>query len=288
MKKRNVLVIAGFFVIISIVIAYSLPPQRLKTRVSFFEVHLEPRNANDDMFRALTDFVNLADQYKVKLTILFSPQWAEMVLKDAQKLAFVHHWQQNGHEIGGHHHAASHCSWDGYTNLVYGSPEFKQSQALWNCPKFERAQDKYLGTMEDYMKVLRRLAAIKTITMNDEDIDWSGGVFYAAGGLHIQEAISWPRVVNFNGYQVYKITSAPLIAEKRAVAKIAAIGRLITLQDLKNAYLSDRQGIFGVVAHDQDYDANPGLYKEWFEFLKEQNPEMSHAKTVSRAIEETE
>lgn len=254
-------------------------PQPENIRDYFFEVHMEPSNANESMFNVLTKFVNLADQYNVNLTLLFTPQWAEMILKDSKKLSLLNQWKQNGHEIGGHHHGPTVCPWDGYTNLEYASQEFKNRQNRVPCPSFVREQEKYSGNMEDYMKLLSKLGTIKTITMSDEDVDWPKDALYAAGGRHLQEAISQSKMVIFNGHKVYKLTSCPLEPKKLVT------GIQITIDELKNAYLSEREGIFGVGNHPEGYKDNPNLYRQWFEFLKEQDPEMVHSKTIFQIIE---
>jgi len=245
---------------------------------SFFEVHLEPGNANDEVFDALRGLVNLADSYNVKLTILFTPQWAEMVLNDKNKLNLLKQWKQNGHEIGGHHHGPSVCPWDGYTNLQYNSIEFKNRQNRVPCPEFVRKQERYLGDMQDYMELLNKLGRIKTITMSDEDIDWPEGALYSGGGRTFERAISSPEKVVFNGHTVYKLSSAPLKSSR------TAFGERISIEEIKREYLSNREGVFGLNAHAVDYKNNPELYKQWFEFLKKQDPTMRHSKTISEIM----
>ena len=253
-------------------------PQQPQTRTSFFEVHMEPSNANDNMFGILTEFVNLANNYNVKLTLLFTPQWAEMISKSNDKLSLLNQWRTNGHEIGGHHHGPSTCPWDGYTNLDINGQEFKNRQNKVPCLEFVRASEKYSGNMDNYMELLSKLSETKTITMSDEDVDWPEGALYAAGGRRLEGAISQLRVVIFNGRNVHKLTSAPLEPRKSTVT-----GMLITIDELKNEYLSEKKGVFGIGAHEVSFRDNPHLYRQWFEFLKEQN---SKPKTVSGIIEE--
>jgi hypothetical protein len=232
------------------------------------------------MFNVLSEFVNLANQYNIRLTLLFTPQWAEMISRDKEKLGILNSWERQGHEIGGHHHGPTVCPWDGYTNLDITSQEFKIRQNRVPCPAFVRAKERYLGNMNDYMNLLSKLGTIKTITMSDEDVDWPEGALYAAGGRRLEGAISNPKIVNFSGHEMYKLTSAPLEPRKSTVT-----GIIITIDELKREYLSEKEGIFGVGAHEVSYRDNPDLYRQWFEFLKEQDPEMNHGKTISQIIE---
>ncbi|HDZ00776.1 MAG TPA: hypothetical protein ENH52_04860 [Nitrospirae bacterium] len=252
-----------------------------KIRDSFFEVHLEPLNANEDMFNVLLEFVDSAAQYNIKLTLLFTPQWVEMILSDADKIDLLSQWRENGHEVGGHHHGPGVCPWDGYTNLDVNSQEFKNRQNNVPCPESVREQEEYLGDMDDYMNLLSNLGSIKTVTMSDADVDWPEGAVYSAGGRRLIEAISEPELVIYNGLEVYKLSSAPLKSEETVLEE------LITVDDLKNEYLSEKEGKFGLNSHAADYKQNPDLYKEWFEFLNKQDPGMDHAGTISRIVEES-
>ncbi len=252
-----------------------------KIRDSFFEIHLEPLNANKDMFNALLEFVDLADRYNIKLTLLFTPPWMEMIISDGNKIDLLSQWQENGHEVGGHHHGPSVCPWDGYTDLDVNSQEFKNRQNNVPCPESVRGQEEYLGDMDDYISLLSDLGQTRTLTMSDEDVDWPEGALYSAGGRRLQKAISEPELVIYNGREVYKLSSAPLKPGE------TVLGELITVDDLENEYLSEKEGKFGLNAHAADYKQNPDLYKEWFEFLNKQDPGMKNARTISRIVEES-
>ena len=243
-------------------------------RDSFFEIHLEPNNANGDAFNALAEFVDIADSYGAKLTLLFTPQWAEMILSDNAKYSLIEQWEEAGHEIGGHHHGPSVCPWDGYTNLDVNGEEFRNRQNLVPCPESARAVEKYLGDMDAYMELIGGVGEIQTITMSDADVDWPNGIKYSAGGRKLREAISKPQTAIFNGQQVVKLSSATFLA------KTTVLGDIITLADLKEKYLSEQEGVFGINGKINNAD-NINLYKQWFEFLSKQDPDMKHSKTVA-------
>jgi len=69
-----------------------------------FVVHCEPLNAVPRSFLDLLDMVVKADQQQVRLTIDFTPPWAQMILANPGFLNSVTQWQQAGHELGVHHH----------------------------------------------------------------------------------------------------------------------------------------------------------------------------------------
>lgn len=254
-------------------------------RYYFYEVHMEPGNENSEMFNELEKFVNLADKYKIKLTLLFTPQWAEMILADSKKLSKLNQWKSQGHEIGGHHHGPNIWTWDGYSNLsIKEIDEIRASRP--RIPK-EKVQDilsqeKYRGNMKDFVNLLNKLVGgkIKVITMSNEHQDWPDGIPYAAGGNFIKEAVSIPRKVNFSSHDVIKVTSASFLARHSI-----RTGLQITVEQLKDRFLSSEQGIFGVVSHEMDYKENPHIYEEWFKFLNSQDPLGKHSKTISEIIE---
>ncbi len=102
--------------------------------------------------------VAYADAYNVKLTIMFTAQWAKYVFADPTLLAEVQDWMENGHEIAAHHHSIYHGSWDGYTNF---SPDIVRAQVT-----RPRA---YLGTLDDYIAALRQVNPnIQAGCVNDE------------------------------------------------------------------------------------------------------------------------
>ena len=257
-----------------------ITPTESNARDSFFEVHMEPSTANEETFNELINFVDLADEYGVKLTLLFTPPWAEMIIGDNGKHQKLIQLKINGHEVGAHHHGPNVCPWDGYTDLDINSQEFKDEQNKVPCPNAVRNQEVYLGDMNDFMGVLNQLGSIKIMTPSNPSTDWTEGPIYMAGGTDIDNAISNPELFNYKGYSVYRVSSVPL--EDKILPRT---GEKIELEEIEEEYLSDKRGIFGVVAHPVDYKNSPELYKGWFEFLDEQDSEMKHAKTISQVIE---
>ena len=226
----------------------------------FFAVHCEPTTANPRMFNALSRMVGLADTYLVKLTIEFTPQWAEMILKDKEKLALVRSWQKSGHEIGAHHHPVQHKgTWDGYTSR-----------------KDVIGDARYRGTMDDFINMLNELVypeKIRTLGSPDED-DWVRGVPYRTEGFEAGGAASLPTRMILNETTVHDLGYGYLGNRQR-------------LMVLKNKYRAVRQGqAFGVVTHTFNYLEEPKLIEAWFKFIKEQDPSGRRNYTVSEIMEE--
>lgn len=260
------------------------PQETQVQRDYFYEVHMENEWVNSEMFGELENLVKLANKYKIKLTLLFTPQWAEMILTDSQKMAILNRWKSQGHEIGGHHHGPGIVSWDRYSALSMEEIDRIRASLPQNQRKISQERmgpEKYRGNMADYMKLLNRLAGkqIAVITMSNENQDWPAGVPYAAGGNFLEEAISTPKNVVFNGHEVTKVTAAALLAKpgKRT-------GQQTTVGQLKEKFLSSKLGIFGVVSHEMDYKDNPKIYGEWFNFLNSIDSSGKHSYTISEII----
>ncbi len=93
---------------------------------SFFVIHCDPGYADDTHWNTLMKMADSASFYNVPLTMEFSPQWVNMILSDPNKIMRVRTWQQNGHEIAGHHHGIYHCMWDSLTNYPVDSIQANQ------------------------------------------------------------------------------------------------------------------------------------------------------------------
>lgn len=70
-----------------------------------------------ESFRALEGMVKLADAQGVRLTLLFSAQYALYVSSAPERLAGLQAWKKTGHEIGAYHVGPQSRAWDGYSDL---------------------------------------------------------------------------------------------------------------------------------------------------------------------------
>jgi hypothetical protein len=71
----------------------------------FVAIHNEPNNEPggekniEESFNYLVEMMNRADEYNIKLTLMFSAQWEEYITKNPGRLAMLDEWKENGHEI---------------------------------------------------------------------------------------------------------------------------------------------------------------------------------------------
>ena len=106
--------------------------------------------------------ISLADDYNIKLTLMFTAQWADYISSSSERMAELEGWKVNGHEIAAHHHGIYHGAWDGYTG-------FTKEEAFAQRAKMGRTSEAYLGTLEDYMTHLKKINPyINSGCVNDE------------------------------------------------------------------------------------------------------------------------
>jgi hypothetical protein len=235
--------------------------------VSVFVVHCEPSNANQYYYLKLIELVDLADQYSVKLTILLTSQWAQMIVTDPLKVDSLESWVSSGHEIGCHHHPywatqTVGASWDGYTNTPYGDilPEY---------------QPFYLGDMTDYWLPFDQFdVTIQTgcFGMAEEDeIDWISWLVYSTHGNALEHVVSQPTLMDYAGNQPHEIGHGHL--------------QSLTTGVLETTYVqTGNDYIVGVVTHVYNFDEEPEPVEDWFQFLHGRDSQGTHRKTVSDAI----
>ena len=235
---------------------------------SVFVIHCEPTKAHEIFWLELVDLVSLADQYTVPLTIMFTAQWAEMILADDGKVDALEQWLSAGHEIACHHHGYwgtkdRGSTWDGYTNSPVDALD-------------EVDRDRFLGTMEDYMAVLNQLPGERfsgCLGANAQDEpDWPCELQYATSGYALEDAITVPVKETVNGCDRVAIGHGLLVGQSRGAAMAAY-----------EACSPDE--VFGVNAHVYNYADFAAPFEIWFRFLHEQDPEGEQRHTVRGLLE---
>ena len=225
-----------------------------------FEVGGDTKNLahQEALWPAAIDLIDLAGQYNAHLTLQFNPQWVEYFLKDKTKLELLKRWQQEGHEIGFHHHGYDHGDWNGYTNRVGKEVD----------PKFR-------GSIQDMMKLVSQFMGADQLvsgTITDEESDYPESITYDTEGIRICHARSRPKRVNLGGNN-----------------KIIQVGMAFLswegdIESFKREYeKAKRNEVFGVVTHEKDFAKNPAIIEEWMRFVKSEGARIT---TVSQLIAE--
>lgn len=225
---------------------------------AFVAVHLEPTNLN--YYGALVDMVALADSFRAPLTLEFTPQWADTIMKNPSLLLQMRGWQKNGHEIAAHHHAVSYGvgGWDGYTNR----PPSEYPVAF-----------KYRGNMAAFFLLLSKLAGdslLLTGCITDAEVDWPAGILFRTEGHNVTEGLTRPTTETLNGQAVIRLGFG-LINTKL---------RVDTAKALFNS--AGSKDIIGVVLHEKDYSDNKMNLRSWLQFLKDKGKAVKTVRQILR------
>ena len=235
---------------------------------SFFSVHCENNKNPGAYFDDLERLVQIADSYKVPLTIMFNPTWVDYILADQARIDKIHSWQKNGHEIALHHHGPTHGGWNGYSNMP--KSEAEALHLKWSPKSTQR----YIGTVENYFSKLKQLAypyQVKSGTVTDKWTDMPQEIIYDAEGR--TDGRTSKAVANFyNGHTAYRINLRATYTE------------LATVQRDEYSSLSPNE-IYGTGGHVEDFFQNPEITEGWFKFLYEKDHEGVKRKTITGLME---
>jgi len=244
---------------------------------TFFCVHCEPTGATEERWSAAVEFFDIALTYNVKLTIQFSPQYAEMILKDKKKIEKVWEWKRAGHEISSHHHGPSHgFTWDGYSNKTQEQIQAARERSFRGQGQMFRFP--FRGGMDEFIKPLNELIypdRILSMCGTDEDTDIPPGILYLVNGIRPEDARDVLRVREFNGREIYSLSIALLTGqfEENMVKRLA--------EEREKAKPGE---VIGVVTHVFNFIRDREKIIEWMKFLYKNNPEGIYNKTVSELI----
>ncbi len=230
---------------------------------SFFIIHCEVGGDTQNLrhqevfWPVLSDLVNMSDQYGASLSIQLNPQWAEYILMDEDRFGRLKKWQQDGHEIGLHHHGYDHEDWDGYTNRDEG-----------------KRDSKFRGSVRDAVSLMTRLVyplRLLSGTISDEEFDYPEGIQYDTEGIRYMHSRSRPKQVDLGGNQLIQVG-------------MALLSKSVDIENLQKEYFKSKgDEIFGIVTHEKNFAESPDLIEEWLRFIKNNK---GCIKTVSKIIED--
>lgn len=223
----------------------------------FFAVHCEPATANPALWDALGRFVAMADGYGARLTLMFNPQWAELILAREGRLQRLKSWQQKGHEIAAHYHNVVHGAWNGYTN--------RGDENLTRDPR-------YRGTVPVMMGLLQKLASPDTIltmcmgpdarwdsliAVEIDTQDYPDGILYDVDGMDV--GLARPVKTRFKDRDLFHLKHHFIAPGPRA-SHLEAIKA--------EFHRAGPDDVLGVVTHDVDFARSPQFIEQWFLFCR--------------------
>ncbi len=258
----------------------------------FIAIHCEPYNGHSDEealiaqdYQVLRDMVARADEYDIKLTLMFTPEWADYIAADEERLAEVRSWQDEGHEIAAHHHSIWHGNWDGYTD--YPEEVYKKIRS-----GSAGSIEPYRGTLDDFTDTLRQINPdIDSGCLNEEydkavmpDAFIYGSCSGYAnngepGGRTGKDDRSGKSGINefivtgeWDGIQRWWLTHYRITNGQRETEAESALGSM-------------EAGVYGVVTHSKADQADPYFY-DFLEYLHRMDPEGAGSVTLSQVMEQ--
>ncbi len=252
----------------------------------FIAVHNEPCCAGERYYNALKQLVEYANNYNMKLTLMFSPQWADFILSDPKRKAEFEEWKKQGHEIAAHHHSIYHPgSWDGYSYLPEDEAiKIRQEYYEENYGNYPPPREPpYLGNVSDFIAALKKLNPdMKSGCMNDEidknvfpdEIIYDTCSGYTTYGEPVKDQAGGGRNEfilsgTVNGIERKWISHKKVTnnAEEKASEKL---------------FNSINSGVYGAVTHSNPDQATDMM--RFMDFIHEKDPTGEKSRTVSEII----
>ncbi len=254
----------------------------------FIAIHNEPFNMPggekriEKSFSVLREMVKKANEYNIKLTLMFSPQWADYIVKDKERLTEVKRWEEEGHEIAAHHHSIYHGNWDGYTN-------YPEDVAKKERIKRKGFSEPYLGTLKDLISKLKMINPdIHSGCMNDEK-----------DKNCLPDEIIYDTCSGFANFgEVIRVGDAS--DPKKGINEFVLVGKVngikrkwlahyqITTRHreklAENVFNSLDSGVYGVVTHSVESQAE--YFYKFLDFLHSKDKTGEYSKTLSQIIDE--
>ncbi len=227
----------------------------------------------EESHKALLGMIKLADSRHVRLTLLFSAQYAGYIASDPSRMAELESWKKAGHEIGAYHTGPDTRAWDGYSDL----PE----ETLTRVHKDYKPKTKTPGHREYFLALGRLAFEIKTGCVTgraDKDFSAAAPEYETCSGTDNRGggAGAGSGFDGVNNYlTVYGNNKKSLSCSHPADRAGSAAS--------KKAFLSMASGVYGA-----SFSSSPGefgAFYAWLEFLKGVDPQGLRGLTVTAVVE---
>ncbi len=275
----------------------------------------------ESYFRYLIDITEKADEYDFKLTLMFTPQWAQYITSSACELPsgspptdrfeyrsetpsdcleLVHAFATHGHEIAMHHHPLDAPSgWDGYTDETNWTADrdFDGIDEAYFADGGgpNGADPLYLGTTADLMALVGQLQPeIDTGIVTATTEEFPDAIYNSvAGGPEAFRDLSNPG----------DLLSQPCATDRHGHAVWELRMRLFTTESTRSTVLDDELDdaltavsattgagwVFGFVTHASNVaETNLVQYADLFARLSEHAVQIRAVSQVMQAFERTQ
>lgn len=218
--------------------------------------------AMEESFRALRAMVKLAGEKNVRLTLLFSAQYAAFVATDTARLGEALAWARDGHEFGAFHQGPETRAWDGYSDL-------DADRLAKLRPGAVRA-----GGHAEFLKELARLEPAPRVACTQGSTDKK---FLAA--LPVRELCLGPgKGAEAGANDVIRLSDEP---PARRLGSYRPSGRA-GVEEAKRAFAGMDTGVYAAMFRSAPADF--GAFYAWLGFLSKRDPQGLRSRTATAAF----
>lgn len=270
----------------------------------FYAIHNEPWNLDsnreklDSHYPTLRQMVAKADEYNIKLTLMFAAPWVDYFRESPERMAEFEAWKKAGHEIAIHRHSIYHGNrwpgrfvgdWDGYSELPQAEAIAHRGRLL---VKVGRQPEPYHGTLSDFIDRIKVINPdIKSGCANDEgnrnalpdEIIYDTCSGFANFGEVGRRSLDEPSQMGMNEY----ITVGNYNGIERKWLAHYFMSPSPSVQAVKSAretFASMSSGVYGTVNHGEAAELE--VFSAYLDFLHRVDPEGKMSKTLTEIIEE--
>lgn len=224
-----------------------------------------------ESFKVLEAMVKLAEAQNVRLTLLFSAQYAVYIATDPSRLAELKVWKDAGNEVGAYHVGPWAKGWDGYSDLP--------ARRLARLPGSSSVPGPASGHAA-YLAALNKL-----------ELNLKTGCMEAADGDRKFLAAAPP--YDICRYRAEPPGAAPGTQGGNSFIGAAAGGREKFLsvfhpveksgvEDAAKVFAARPDGVYGAVFRSAPSEF--GAFYAWLGFLRKQDPRGGRSRTVNTAM----
>jgi hypothetical protein len=216
-----------------------------------------------ESYKALQAMVKLAAGQNVRLTLLFSAQYALYIATDPARMAELESWKDAGHEVGAYHQGPDTRAWDGYSDL--------EGKELARVRK-DGGAGPAPGHAEYFAALARLEPDVKTGCVTDRR---DKKFLAAAPPYEICGGAPGPSGVNDF------ILVAGSSTERKELSSFHA-GDKAGIEAAENTFSGMTGGVYGV-----SFRSSPsefGAFYAWLAFLRREDPQGARSRTVTTTV----
>jgi len=225
----------------------------------FIVLHAEDGGFNSANVGALINFIDKANDYNMKISLQFNPDWAAGIFKNSTLMGYINTWRGQGHEIGAHHHSIYHPGgWNGYSD--YPEDEAweimgEYSTIVYGYNNSALTRNSYRGNMDNFMEVLMRINPTMNSGCATGAADWTEmpkEIIYDSCPKYLTHGPVGEIIENVhdpaNGINEYVVT-ADIEGVKRRWVNHASVIKEKSIAEAIDTFDSMSSGVYGIATH---------------------------------------